>query len=116
VPSVVRTLRDARLWRLSLASGLYLYAQVAVIGFGVLFLHDKHSLADHDAALVIAVAQILAVGLRIGIGRYSDMGDEAVLARLAALDSRMLPEGSFCSSRSTASSWRRRRSTSMPSP
>jgi hypothetical protein len=45
----------------------------------VLFLHGKHSRADHDAALVIAVAQILAVGLRIGIGRYSDMGDEAVL-------------------------------------
>lgn len=70
--SVVRTLRDARLWRLSLASGLYLYAQVAVIGFGVLFLHDKHSLADHDAANVVAVAQVLAVGLRIGAGRWSD--------------------------------------------
>jgi MFS family permease len=70
--SVVRTLRDARLWRLSLASGLYLYAQVAVIGFGVLFLHDKHGLAEHNAALVIAVAQVLALGLRIGAGRWSD--------------------------------------------
>ncbi len=73
--SVAGTLRDARLWRLSLASGLYLYAQVAVIGFGVLFLHDKHGLADHDAALVIAVAQVLAVVLRlrslVGPGRLT---------------------------------------------
>jgi sugar phosphate permease len=70
--SVVRTLRDRRLWRLSLASGLYVYAQVAVIGFGVLFLHDDHGLSNHDAALVIAVAQVLAVALRIGSGRWSD--------------------------------------------
>jgi len=98
--SVVRTLRDARLWRLSLASGLYLYAQVAVIGFGVLFLHDTHGLSDQDAALVIAVAQALAVGLRIGAGRWSDrsrsrigplrkiglgaMGSVALVAVLAA--------------------------------
>ena len=70
--SIFGTLRDARLWRLSFASGLYLYAQVAVIGFGVLFLHDQHGLADHDAALVIALAQVLAVVLRIGAGRWSD--------------------------------------------
>jgi sugar phosphate permease len=71
--SFARTLRDRRLWRLSLASGLYMYAQVAVIGFGVLFLHDSHGLADDDAAVVIAVAQVLAVGLRIGSGRWSDL-------------------------------------------
>jgi len=71
--SVLLTLRDARLWRLSLASGLYLYAQVAIIGFGVLFLHDEHGLSDSDAALVIAMSQVLAVGLRIGTGRWSDL-------------------------------------------
>jgi sugar phosphate permease len=71
--SFAGTLRDRRLWRLSLASGLYMYAQVAVIGFGVLFLHDSHGLADDDAALVIAVAQALAVALRIGAGRWSDL-------------------------------------------
>ena len=71
--SLVRALRDRRLWRLSLASGLYMYAQVAVIGFGVLFLHDSHGLADNDAALVVAVAQALAVALRIGAGRWSDL-------------------------------------------
>ena len=71
--SLGRTLRDTRLWRLSLASGLYMYAQVAVIGFGVLFLHDKRGLAANRAALVIAVAQVLAVALRIGSGRWSDL-------------------------------------------
>ena len=71
--SVVVTLRDARLWRLSVSSGLYLYAQVAIIGFGVLFLHDQHGMSDSDAALVIAASQVLAVALRIGAGRWSDV-------------------------------------------
>jgi sugar phosphate permease len=66
-------LRDRRLLRLSFASGLYLYAQVAVIGFGVLFLHDVHGLGNAHAALVIAVSQALAVVLRIGTGRWSDL-------------------------------------------
>ena len=72
-PPFLGTLRDRRLWRLSLASGLYMYAQVAVIGFGVLFLHDSHGLADDDAALVVAAAQVLAVVLRIASGRWSDL-------------------------------------------
>jgi sugar phosphate permease len=71
--SVVTTLRDRRLWRLSVSSGLYLYAQVAIIGFGVLFLHDEHGLADSTAALVMAGSQVIAVGLRIGAGRWSDL-------------------------------------------
>lgn len=66
------TLRDRRLLRLCLGSGLYLYAQVAVIGFGVLFLHDEHGLSERAAALVFAAAQLLAMGLRIGAGWWSD--------------------------------------------
>ena len=42
-------------------------------GFVVLFLHDEHGLSERDAALVIAVSQVLAVGIRIGIGRWSDV-------------------------------------------
>jgi sugar phosphate permease len=71
--SVVRTLRDGRLWRLSLGSGIYLYAQVAVIGFGVLFLHDEHGFSERSAALVLATSQLLGGALRIGIGRWSDV-------------------------------------------
>jgi sugar phosphate permease len=70
---VVRTLRDRRIWRLSLVSALYGYAQVAIISFGVLFLHDEHGLDDADAALVIGVALVLGVASRIGAGRWSDV-------------------------------------------
>lgn len=73
VTSMARTLGDSKLWRLSLGSGLYLYAQVAVIGFGVLFLHDEHGLSEGRAALVIAGSQVLAMAFRIGGGRWSDL-------------------------------------------
>src|SRR3970282_2838632 len=93
--SVARTLRDGRLGRLSLASGLYLYAQVAVIGFGVLFLHDEHEFSDGDAALVIAAAQVLAVSFRVGAGRWSDLlGSRGLPLRrvgLAVLTTLVLP-------------------------
>ncbi|HEX2345452.1 MAG TPA: MFS transporter [Gaiellaceae bacterium] len=70
---VVRALRDRRIWRLSFVSALYGYPQVAIIGFGVLFLHDEHALDDADAALVIGLALILGVASRIGAGRWSDV-------------------------------------------
>lgn len=73
VSSIATTLADGRLWRLCLGSGLYLYAQLAVIGFTVVFLHEEHGLSGGAAALVVAVAQLLAVGLRIGAGRWSDL-------------------------------------------
>jgi MFS family permease len=71
--SITRTLADGRLWRLCLGSGIYLYAQLALIGFTVLFLHDEHDVSASRAALVVAVAQVLAVGLRIAVGRWSDV-------------------------------------------
>ena len=71
--TLLRTLRDGRLWRLSIGSGVYVYSQIAVIGFGVVFLHDEHGLTEREAALVIAASQVLAVGFRIGTGRWSDV-------------------------------------------
>ena len=73
VSTVAATLRDGRLWRLCFGSGIYLYAQVAVIGFGVLFLHDEHELSEGSAALVIALSQVLAIVFRVGVGRWSDL-------------------------------------------
>jgi MFS family permease len=70
---VGRTLADARLWRLCVGSGIYVYAQVGVLGFGVLFLHDEHGLSEAEAGLVLAVSQVLAIGFRIGAGRWSDL-------------------------------------------
>ncbi len=71
--SILRTLADARLWRLCLGSGVYLYAQLALIGFAVLFLHEQHGVSAGRAALVVAVSQVIAAGLRIAIGRWSDV-------------------------------------------
>jgi sugar phosphate permease len=71
--SVARTIVDAKLWRLSVASGLYLYAQVAVMGFGVLFLVDEHDFSEQSAALVFAGGQVVAMASRIGAGRWSDV-------------------------------------------
>jgi sugar phosphate permease len=67
-----RTLRDGRLWRLCFASGLYLIAQVAIIGFVVLFLHDERGVSTGSAAAVLAASQALAVVARIAVGRWSD--------------------------------------------
>lgn len=70
--SIARTLADRRLWRLSTGSGLYLYAQIAVLGFGVLFLVDEHGFSEQRAALVLAGGQVLGAVFRIGGGRWSD--------------------------------------------
>lgn len=66
------TFADARLWRLCGASGFYLVAQVAVISFVVLFLHDERDLSEGEAGGVLAAIQVLAVGTRIGSGWWSD--------------------------------------------
>jgi MFS family permease len=71
--TVARTLADRRLWRLCLGSGIYLYAQLALIGFTVLFLHDEHGISPTSAALVVAVSQVIAVGLRVAVGHWSDV-------------------------------------------
>lgn len=67
------TLRDGRLWLLSGGSGFLLVAQVALTGFVVLFLYDERGFSRGEAAAVLAVIQVLAVGLRIGGGRWSDV-------------------------------------------
>ena len=66
------TLRDHRLWLLCGGSSLYLVAQLAVVSFLVLFLHDERGLSDAEAAGVLAGVQVVAAALRIGGGRWSD--------------------------------------------
>jgi sugar phosphate permease len=67
------TLRDRRLWRLCFGSGIYLFAQVAVMSYAVLFLHDARGWSNASAALVLAAVQVFALALRIGVGRWSDV-------------------------------------------
>jgi len=67
------TLRDRRLWLACWGSGLYLVAQVAMMGFVVLFLYDEHGFSTGEAAAVFAGGQAIAAALRIGFGRWSDV-------------------------------------------
>jgi MFS family permease len=67
------TLRDRRLWIACWGSGLYLVAQVAMMSFVVLFLHDEHDFSTGEAAAVFAAGQVLASVLRITVGRWSDV-------------------------------------------
>jgi sugar phosphate permease len=66
------TLRDRRLWTLSIGSGLYLWGQLPLMTFAVLFLHDVHDVSPARAGGVLAVFQGAAVAGRIGAGRLSD--------------------------------------------
>jgi sugar phosphate permease len=66
------TLHDRRLWTLSAGSGLYLFGQIPLMSFAVLFLHDVHGLSVARAGVVLAVFQAGAVATRIGAGRLSD--------------------------------------------
>jgi sugar phosphate permease len=79
-------LRDGRLWLLGTSGGLYLVAQVAVTGFLVLYLHDERDLSTQSAAAILALVQALAIVVRIGLGRWSDvLADRIVPLRLVGL-------------------------------
>jgi sugar phosphate permease len=67
------TLRDSRIWILSTGSGLYLFAQISLTSFLVLFLHDEHGLSEGAAAGALAALLVGAVVTRIGAGRISDV-------------------------------------------
>jgi sugar phosphate permease len=82
------TLRDRRLWLLCLGSSLYLVAQLSVMGFLVLFLHDERGLSAAAAAGVLGAVQVVAAALRIGGGRWSDrVGSRMRPLRLVGLGS-----------------------------
>jgi len=69
----VSPLRDARLWRIALASALVVAPQMCVVGFTVLLLHDHRGLSAGRAAAVLAAVQLLGIAGRIGAGRWSDV-------------------------------------------
>lgn len=73
VQDVEWSVRDRRLWILCAVDGFYVVAQVALLSFAVLFLHDARGFSEAAAAAVLAAAQVAAAALRIGIGRWSDV-------------------------------------------
>ena len=70
---VSRTLLDRQLWLLCGGSGLYVTAQMVLFSFLVLYLHDERGFSAAGAAGVLAAAQVVAMFLRIGAGRWSDV-------------------------------------------
>jgi sugar phosphate permease len=69
---VTHPLKDPRIWRLAIGSGLILGAQICILGFLVLFLHGERGLSTAEAGAVLAITQILGAALRIAAGRWSD--------------------------------------------
>ena len=70
---VEATLRDRRLLLLCGVSGSFVVAQVVLMGFIVLFLHDERGFSTGAAAAALAASQVAAAALRIGVGRWSDV-------------------------------------------
>ena len=73
VEDVEWSVRDRRLWRLCTVGGLYVVAQMAVLSFLALYLHDERGLDKSEAAAVVGVVQAGAIVLRVGAGRWSDL-------------------------------------------
>jgi sugar phosphate permease len=67
-----RPLRDPRVWRICIASTFYVTTQLSLLGFFVLFLHDKRGVSTAVAAGALAATQVLGGIARIAAGRWSD--------------------------------------------
>jgi sugar phosphate permease len=74
-------LRDRRLWQLSGGSALLLAPQVCLVGFLVVFLHERRGWSAAAAAALLAVLQIFGSVGRVLAGRWSD----AVRSRIVPL-------------------------------
>jgi predicted MFS family arabinose efflux permease len=69
---LARPLRDPRVWRICIASVFYVLTQLSLIGFFVLFLHDRRGVSTGVAAGGLATTQVLGGVARIVVGRLSD--------------------------------------------
>jgi sugar phosphate permease len=69
---LARPLRDPRVWRICFASTFYVTTQLSLVGFFVLFLHDRRNVSTAVAAGAFAVTQVLGGIARVAAGRWSD--------------------------------------------
>lgn len=70
--SSAKPTRDRRLWRLAAGCALFVCAQLSVLTFIVLYLHDQRSWSNGEAAAALAVLQVLGMFARVASGRWSD--------------------------------------------
>jgi sugar phosphate permease len=69
---LARPLRDPRVWRICIASTFYVTTQLSLLGFFVLFLHDRRGVSTGVAAGALAATQVLGGITRVAAGRLSD--------------------------------------------
>lgn len=81
ITDIGHPVRDPRMWRLSVGSALVLVAQISILSFLILFLHQERGLSTAAAAGIFAFIQALGAASRIVSGRWSDR----VQARIAPL-------------------------------
>jgi sugar phosphate permease len=67
-----RPRRDGRIWRICIGSTFYVTTQLSLLGFFVLFLHDRRGVSTAVAAAALATTQLLGGVARIAVGRWSD--------------------------------------------
>jgi sugar phosphate permease len=72
-PKAPPPLRDPRVWRLALGCALLLCAQVSIVSFVVLFLHDHRGVGAETAAAALAAIQLGGAAARLLAGRRSDV-------------------------------------------
>src|SRR5205823_10777537 len=68
---LARPLRDPRVWRICIASTFYATTQLSLIGFFVLFLHDRRGVSTAVPAGGLAATQVLGGVARVVLGRPS---------------------------------------------
>jgi MFS family permease len=66
-------MRDPRIWRLGIGSGLLVAAQASLLGFVALFLHDARGLSPAVAGAALAGIQFGGAIARLIAGRASDL-------------------------------------------
>jgi sugar phosphate permease len=70
--AVARPLRDRRIWLICVGSTFFVTTQLSLLGFFVLFLHDRRGVSTAVAAAALAGTQVLGGISRIALGRWSD--------------------------------------------
>lgn len=71
-------MRDRRLWRLGAGSALLVTAQVSLLGFVALFLHDVRGFSPAAAGAALAAVQLGGAAARLVAGRLSDLSQRRI--------------------------------------
>jgi sugar phosphate permease len=71
-PKAPSPLRDRRVWQLAFGSSLLLCAQISIVSFVVLFLHDHRGVGAESAAAALAGIQLGGAAARLLAGHRSD--------------------------------------------